>query len=169
MITRNKKITYVSGPYSNGGTQPQDREKNLKIANKHAVKLWNMGYAVICPHSNTAWYDDNEKIKIGFKEFIEGDLAFLNYVDCIFMLPNWDLSKGAKIEHAHAADIDLPIFYSLVKIKKFLKSTKRCNCCGLFRLKYATFGDLVYCNTCNDSIERYSAYQNKSFLLVPRQ
>ena len=169
MITRNKKIAYVSGPYSNGGTQPQNREKNITIANEHAIKLWHMGYAVICPHSNTAWYDDNKKVKIGFKEFIEGDLAFLNYVDCIFMLPNWNLSKGAKIEYAHAENIDLPIFYSLVKIEKFLKSTKRCNCCGLFRTKYFTPAKQTLCKSCDKAIETHLSELNKTFLLVPRQ
>jgi hypothetical protein len=59
------KIAYVAGPY-------RAKTKigiilNILRARKVAKELWKMGYAVICPHSNSALMDG-----------IAPDEAFLN-------------------------------------------------------------------------------------------
>jgi dienelactone hydrolase len=92
-------VAYTAGPYrSIEGVW--GAHKNIEAARVVARKLWGMGYSVICPHSNTAHFDgaDYEDADT----FIEGDLELLRRSDVIVMLPGWQKSRGATIEHAEA-------------------------------------------------------------------
>lgn len=46
-----------------------------------------------------------------YDEFMDIDLTALKYCDAIYMLSNWQHSKGAKIEYAKAKELNLLIFY----------------------------------------------------------
>jgi len=49
--------------------------------------------------------------------FIEPcDLAWLEVCDAILMLPGWETSKGAVIEHQRAAELGMPIYYSIEEV-----------------------------------------------------
>ena len=70
-----------------------------------------MGFAVICPHLNTALFsEDTAKSTV---QYIAGDLEILNRlypkIDVIVMLPKWRTSRGAKREHAHAVQRSLVV------------------------------------------------------------
>ena len=49
------QIVYLAGPYR--GQTHYDIELNIREAEYVAIKLWQAGYAVICPHKNTAHFD----------------------------------------------------------------------------------------------------------------
>jgi hypothetical protein len=121
------KLAYVSGPYR--AKTIRGVLKNIRIAEEIAIELWKMGYAVICPHSNTRLYDgafDEGKISYhedkekshwggGSVQFIKGDLAILDRFDpkkdVIVMVPNWQSSGGATIEHNYAVEINIEAYY----------------------------------------------------------
>jgi len=109
MLKRSKKIIYVSGKYSNGGTENDTREKNIELAKKYAIKIINIGATVLCPHTNTAFFDTDPRFKLTFHELLESDLDMLNYVDAMYLLPNWKDSSGALVEFEYANIIKLPI------------------------------------------------------------
>lgn len=44
-------------------------------------------------------------------EFMDIDLTCLRNCDAIYMLPDWETSRGAKIEHAFAVSMNLPVIY----------------------------------------------------------
>jgi hypothetical protein len=98
-------VIYIAGSYrsdcENGVFE------NIIRARNAAVKLWQQGYAVVCPHLNSAFMggicDD--------KAFLEGDLAILRRCDCIYLLKGWELSQGARAEHELAVKIGLEIMY----------------------------------------------------------
>lgn len=172
MINRTKKIIYVSGKYSNGGTENNTRKKNIELATQFSIALWNLGAAVICPHTNTAFFETNKRFKKTFHTFLEGDLAMLNYVDAMYLLPNWKKSAGALVELKYVNSINIPILNTLKEAEKFLRSRVKCPCCGLTKTNYRRVNTKKYCFNCADSIqkaikERLSK-DSERFLLVPR-
>ena len=83
---------------------------NIRAAELTAIDLWRIGFAVICPHKNTALLDgtlgdDDSHI------WLEGDLVMLERCDCIVMIPGWERSEGAKAEKEFAKERDIPVFY----------------------------------------------------------
>lgn len=97
-------IVYISGKYTNG-----DISSNILLARKVAIELWERGLVVICPHLNTANFEQD--CRIGYDRYITGDLEILSRCDVIEMLPNWEESNGARDEHGFALEMDMPIFY----------------------------------------------------------
>jgi hypothetical protein len=106
------KAIYLAGPYS----APSDdlRACNIQAAWQRAAFLWSIpGVYCVCPHLNTMNMDgvvtldgatDREK-------FIQADLDLLARCDAIYMLRNWEGSKGAAGEHTYAVNLKKRIFY----------------------------------------------------------
>jgi hypothetical protein len=80
-------IAYLSGKYTG------DVDANIAKAREAAIELWERGYTVVCPHLNTAHFEQD--CKIPYERYIEGDLEILSRCDLIVMLPNYEESKGA--------------------------------------------------------------------------
>ena len=104
------KLAYVAGPY-----RGKSRVKlinrlqiigNIIEARKVARALWRMGYAVICPHSNTALFDGVAPDKA----FLDGDIIILKRCDLIVMIPGWTNSSGAKDEFRIANANHIPAY-----------------------------------------------------------
>lgn len=90
------KLIYVAGPYR--GKTISDVYQNIQEARKHAGWLWEQGWAVVCPHLNSAFMDGI----CPDESFILGDLEILSRCDAIYLLPRWQESKGATEEYYHA-------------------------------------------------------------------
>ncbi len=102
-----KKVIYVAGRYR--GKTKTERNQNIAHARAAAIRLWKQGYVVICPHMNTAKFEDAG----GFDDelFIKGDLELIRRVDCLYMLTGWVESKGAKQEYYYAVSLGKEIFF----------------------------------------------------------
>lgn len=88
------KLIYLAGKYSG------DVDANIAEARRWAVKLWEAGYAVICPHLNTAHMEIDCKAQ--YEDYLRGDFMMIERCDAIFLLPNWQDSSGATREREHA-------------------------------------------------------------------
>ena len=102
------KLAYTAGPYR--AKTLHGVMENIGNAESAMIDLLRLGYAVICPHKNTALLDgtlgeDDSYI------WIEGDLVMLERCDCIVMIPGWERSEGAKAEKKFAESKGIPIFY----------------------------------------------------------
>lgn len=102
-----KKIAYISGQYSN--PDPSKQGQNINNAADVAKEYWKKGYAVICPHLNTAWFDNT----VPYKDFLEGDIEIMLRCDVVIMLPGWENSHGAKAEHKIAKLNNKEIIYEV--------------------------------------------------------
>ena len=102
-------LLYVSGPYSAPCREKQ--AENIEAAKAVAAKLWKAGHAVICPHANTAFFEEIEP-GITCDQYIQGDLEILERCDGLVLLPNWYESKGSIIEHDHALRNGVPVYQS---------------------------------------------------------
>jgi hypothetical protein len=101
------KLIYVAGPYrSKLGIWGVKR--NIEKAAVVARQLWAGGFAVICPHMNTALMDGSD---IPDESFLKGDLEILRRCDAIVMVGFWEGSEGASNEHEFACVSGIPAFY----------------------------------------------------------
>ncbi len=97
------RIIYVSGRYR--AKTLLGKLWNIWKARRAAQRLWEDGWVVICPHLNTAMF--NEK-----HPYIAGDCEIIKRCcDAIYMLENWEKSEGAQIELATAKIKGIAIYY----------------------------------------------------------
>lgn len=99
------EVAYLAGKYR--GKTVSEIEENIALARRGAKKLWRDGYAVICPHMNTAFMDG----VVDDDRFLLGDIEIINRCDVVFMLPNWKESEGAKRERECAFGKMMPVYY----------------------------------------------------------
>ena len=98
-------LAYVSGKYRDKGEYQVS--KNIEKASDVAAALWAMGYAVICPHKNTAFFGGAAADDC----WLEGDMAMVERSDIVVMLDNWETSEGAKLERRLAMKLGIPVYY----------------------------------------------------------
>ena len=99
------KTIYISGKYRSD--TEWGLEENIRHAEAAAIKLWQQGFAVFCPHKNTAHFGG----ACPDKALLDGDLEMLKRFDAIFMLNNWKDSVGACQELKVAKEHNLEIIY----------------------------------------------------------
>ena len=104
------KLVYIAGKYSDKTLHAQ--LDNIKAAEKLAIELWSKDIAALCPHKNTALFDD----VASWKTFMEGSYEMLKRCDAILMVSNWTFSKGAKLEWDYAHENNIPIFYKAEQV-----------------------------------------------------
>lgn len=99
------KIAFISGPYR--ADTEWEVKKNIERAESYALKYWREGYAVICPHKNTAFMGGS----LPDHFWLRGCQAFVSVSDLVVMIPGWEKSKGAKEELSLAAKMGKAIIY----------------------------------------------------------
>ena len=100
------KVAYIAGPYR--GKTHYEIEQNIRAAEAVAIKYWQLGYAVICPHKNTAHFDGLAPDEV----WLKGDLEILKRCDLIVMVPGWEGSMGSRAEKELAEDLGIFITYA---------------------------------------------------------
>jgi len=99
------KVAYVSGRYR--APTLHEVVANIRSAEAVAIALWQMGYAVVTPHLNTALLDGCAPDEV----WLEGDLEILKRCDLLVTVPGWEDSKGATAEVAEASAELMPIYF----------------------------------------------------------
>ena len=102
------KLIYVAGPYRGKPTHGQG--ENIWRARVAARRLWREGWAVLCPHLNTAWFDKYYP-EIPTSAYLEGGLEMVKVCHAIYMLRDWEISEGACAELACALENGLEVIY----------------------------------------------------------
>ena len=100
------KLIFVSGPYQ--GKTINETFDNIIKARAAAYKLWQQGYAVICPHMNSAFMD-GANIDATCQMFYDGDLEMLGRCDAIYMMQGWRESVGSRKEYQQAIELRLEV------------------------------------------------------------
>lgn len=101
-------IIYTAGPYS--AYEKFTIHDNIKIARKIAIEVWQAGHIAICPHLNTADFQI-EMPDVSHDYWLDRDYQIIARCDAILMLPNWEESKGAKMELYYANEHQIPVYY----------------------------------------------------------
>lgn len=98
------KVIYVAGPYR--AETAWLVEQNIRRAEEAALVLWGMGFAVICPHTNTRFFNGECTDTI----WLAGGLELLRRCDAVYVLPNSENSKGTQAEIVEAERLGIPVF-----------------------------------------------------------
>ena len=113
-----RPLLYISGPYTACGGYTV--AENIEIAKQFAVRAWERGWAAICPHANTAHFED--RCALAHNDWLEGDLAIIYRLrlgeDAMLMLPGWENSLGADLEREHAIGRGLDVYYAEAGVPK---------------------------------------------------
>jgi hypothetical protein len=129
LFTKNKQTTAISPTNSIIASQPtqittlfiagaytgrcfNEIEENIRVAEKHSIALWNLGYKVFCPHLNTRHFEV-KTIGVTENDYKSFDLFMLKACDAVFVLPNWEQSSGAQYEIQEAKKLGKPVYYEL--------------------------------------------------------
>jgi len=103
------KIAYVCGPYR--ADTIVGTGDNIQRAKEAAKVLWKSGYAVLCPHMNSAMLDG----LVPDKQFLAAGLRMLEVSDVVFVLDKWSGSKGSVAEVKRAKKKKIKIDYSFTR------------------------------------------------------
>lgn len=100
-------LLYVAGPYrpNNDFTT----EQNIDHAKEIAVAVWQSGNTAICPHLNTANFEDLTIVPD--EAYLEGYLNILCRCDGVVMAIDWEKSKGATAELEYAKSLGIPVWF----------------------------------------------------------
>jgi len=102
------RLLYIAGPYSSADSK--QKRSNIEAAINAAVWCARNGIYYFCPHMNSAYFDDlAPDVPVEF--FYNMDLRIAEVCTAVFMLPNWEQSKGATEEYHFFARSNKPVFY----------------------------------------------------------
>lgn len=104
-----KKIAYIAGPYR--ALSLRYTIDNIRVAEAVAIKYWEEGYAVICPHKNSALLDGI----VSDETWLSAYQAILAKCDVCVMIKGWQESEGSRQEHDFAVNHRIEIIYEGVK------------------------------------------------------
>lgn len=101
------KLVYISGKYTDGRGMWYI-SKNIEKARDVSRYFMLQGYAVICPHTMSAYMDCDT---MSWEKWLEIDKELVKRCDTIALLPGWADSKGALEEKRFAETYAKEIWY----------------------------------------------------------
>lgn len=104
-------VCYLAGPFR--GRNSWEIAQNIRRAEALALEAWQQGVAVICPHANTAHYQDAAPDEM----WLYGDLAILARCDVLLLTPDWARSSGATAERDFAIARGMPVVTTIAELK----------------------------------------------------
>ena len=113
---------YIAGDYSANNTIKT--LQNIGKGEKAAAQLFDMGFAPFCP-----WHDKSYAMELCDKElevskFYNASLAWLEVSDAVFVISGRGNGGGVDAEIKRAIELKIPVFDSLVCLKRWGKITK---------------------------------------------
>ena len=80
--------------------------ENIRRAEAVAAFVWKLGYAALCPHMNSAFFDG----LVPDRNFLKGSLRMLEMCDGVILVDGWENSQGTKEEIFRAGELHIPVF-----------------------------------------------------------
>ena len=102
-----RPLLYICGPYT--GHDSEETNDNISVAREYAIAAWRKGWAVFCPHLNTAHFEQYLP-EIAHSERVDADLDIISRLepDAMLLLPGWSSgSAGSAREFTLAQELDI--------------------------------------------------------------
>ncbi len=110
------KVCYIAGKFT--AASPWEIELNVRAAEVAAVGVIATGAMPLIPHANTRFFHGLKGTDERF--WYDGTLELLRRCDCVYMVPGWKTSKGARAEREEAQRLKLPVFEDFVHLGMWL-------------------------------------------------
>jgi hypothetical protein len=101
-------LLYIAAPYR--AATIVGINNNIQQASLMAQYYWLQGYAVICPHMNSAYFDG----LVPDKQFLDATKMMLANCMHIALHPKWSFSSGCIEEYEYANNKNLTIHYTVM-------------------------------------------------------
>ena len=116
------KIIYIAGPYRSN--TEYGLKRNIDLAEKRAIVVWQNGGAALCPHKNSAYLGgvtpDNN--------FLIGGLELLTRSDAVYVGGDYKNSQGTMAEIALAKQLGMPVLWNKDQVELYLNGTMDLEC-----------------------------------------
>ena len=99
------KLCYIAGPYR--AKTIYGIQQNIRAAEAVALKYWRKGFAVICPHKNTALFDG----AMPDETWLAGAIEIMKRCDVIVVMQGYENSVGTKFEILEAAKLGMKVIF----------------------------------------------------------
>lgn len=111
------RLVYLAGPYRPYTDESGERHgiaRNVREAADYGIELWRRGFVAIIPHTMT-YFPKHQRQDGGIsgvspEVFLAGELELLARCDCLVLMPNWRISKGATAEREFALVRGIPVY-----------------------------------------------------------
>ena len=100
-------LVYIAGPYR--AQSEWGLVQNIRRAEDAALSLWRAGFAVICPHKNTAHFGGACPDSV----WLKGDIEMLRRCDILYACEASEYSEGARAEIEFARNNNIAVCYSI--------------------------------------------------------
>lgn len=100
------KNIYIAGPIS--GLDPEVAKKNFELATEILHKTFSIRANILNPFALVKYNEDYE-----WKDYMIKCMPIIFNCDSIYMLEDWQKSKGARIEFAIAVELGFDIIYQV--------------------------------------------------------
>ena len=113
MTMKHRTFIYISGPYR--GTAPHDHkgyfiiDNNINNARMAAATLAKLGIPYFCPHLNSAHFEVIVP-EVDPKFWLDMDMVFVDRASALWLLPDWQNSRGTAVEVLRAKELGIPMF-----------------------------------------------------------
>jgi len=101
------KLVFISGPFR--ADSAWGVEQNIRRAEELSLEVWRKGFACICPHTNTRFFDGAADDNI----WLAGDIEIMRRCDAVLLVPGWENSSGSVAEVKIARYFGIPVFESI--------------------------------------------------------
>jgi hypothetical protein len=108
------KVIYIAGRFR--GANAWEVERNIRKAEELAFAVAELGAMPLCPHTNTRFFDGT----LTPEHWLDGTLELMRRCDAVVFTDDWQLSSGARTEHADARDRGQPVFHSIAELGEWL-------------------------------------------------
>ena len=102
-----QRVVYIAGPFR--AENAWEIEQNIRRAESLALVAWRAGFAVICPHANTRFFQGAAPDET----WLSGDLALLARCDAMILVAGWHRSEGSRKEVEFALNANIPVYASV--------------------------------------------------------
>ena len=112
-------MIYLSGPIT--PRHGRTIEQHIDAARAVYLRFVRAGIPMYCPHLEAAHPDVQA---VPYEDWIRYDLAVLEHCAAVLTLPDWEDSRGAVREVAHAITMGVPVFHEEADVARFVASSK---------------------------------------------
>lgn len=111
-------LIYVAGPFR--GKSHFAVAENVRNAERASLRAWSLatavpGLAAICPHTNTAHFQDALPDNV----WLQGDLSMMYACDIVYLTEDWERSSGAREEVYQANLRGIPFTSDIYEVGRF--------------------------------------------------